>query len=270
MFITYVGMGILAGISFPFIVKVFFQMEQATNPMFCIASLTAGILVGLCNYCLFRWFIKRCNRQLVCIMKEMASGNFDSKVREFSQDEVGEMAAAVNETSRKLNSLLNKAYKDPLTGVWNRNYLEARFHNTLSSTSYTNGTLIFIDVNHFKFINDTYGHRIGDQVLIYVGKKLESILKEEEFVVRYGGDEFVISSSASTEISAEKLAKDILNIFQQPITVEEIQILVSLSLGVSFYPQHADNLAQLIELADKAMYVSKQTNTATYRLAEPL
>ncbi|MCX7843436.1 MAG: sensor domain-containing diguanylate cyclase [Clostridia bacterium] len=164
---------------------------------------------------------------------------------------------------RALSQLSKKASTDKLTRIYNRSYLEPYLENQLEAAQLSNQQLsiIMVDIDHFKSINDTFGHEIGDQVLIMFSELLQKSIRKSDLVARYGGEEFIVvlpSSGIETAVSiAERirLATSSMQISNSDgITVPPI----TCSLGVSSYPLHSSSKEKLIKAADIALYKAKK------------
>lgn len=159
------------------------------------------------------------------------------------------------ELRREVEKLKESVYKDELTNVQNRKWLNDLFLDDDSQTLKEEGTLAIIDLNYFKLVNDTFGHVIGDKVLIYIANQLR---KTKCSVVRYGGDEFIIMfsksiSSAKAITSLNTIREDVIS---KKLKVKKDSFRVSFSFGVSEY-KATQTLLEVIENADKNMYEDK-------------
>jgi len=129
--------------------------------------------------------------------------------------------------------------------------------------------LLFIDLNKFKNINDTYGHHIGDEVLIEVAKRLKSQMDEEDFLARLGGDEFAIISRKKKVFLpkfVKKLEKNVIGDHQ----IDDIKVSIELSIGISMYPDDAKSSIMLAKYADIAMYAAKKRKNCYHVFYEEL
>jgi len=149
---------------------------------------------------------------------------------------------------------------DKLTGVYLRKYIEDRFTSQLIKTRQVSGrmSVIMCDIDKFKMINDRYGHRKGDEILTQIGKILSVNLRDSDLVGRYGGEEFIIVLPETGEDEAFVVSEKIRKSIETSISLNEDEP-VTLSLGVSTYPDHGLNEEELIEKADQALYYSKNT-----------
>ncbi|WP_202751366.1 EAL domain-containing protein [Clostridium rhizosphaerae] len=152
------------------------------------------------------------------------------------------------------------AYYDSLTGLPNRLYL---YENTASiiNTTINNGhkgALLFIDVDNFKLINDTFGHNTGDVLLQNTAERLAKICPEENNLIRLGGDEFIIVlTNIDSKNNVEIIGKSLIDTFNDPFKIDEIVVSSTLSIGICMFPKDGDNLGVLLRNADTAMYKAK-------------
>lgn len=160
----------------------------------------------------------------------------------------------IREANAKLQQL---AYHDPLTGAANRLLLNEKF-DQLKQTKVHSIALLFIDMNGFKKINDTYGHEVGDQLLERIVSRINGVLRDTDCLCRLGGDEFVILSSNLDSLMLENFSKRIKFALEKPILLNQQMINVSASIGCYYTTEilHAE-LEFMIKEADKAMYSAK-------------
>lgn len=161
------------------------------------------------------------------------------------------------------------AYRDPLTNLPNRLLFNDRLDLTIASSKRNNKkfALIILDIDKFKKINDNYGHDTGDQLILYVGKKIESLLRKSDTIARFGGDEFLLLlPEIKDEQDAEKIAEKIFNTFQEKFMLVEKKLKVTVSMGIAIYPEHGDNISTLLKNADLALYEVKDKGRNDYKL----
>lgn len=158
------------------------------------------------------------------------------------------------------NKLKKMAFFDGLTGQPNRQYFEEELKTTLKSAKREESkvALIFVDLDNFKEINDSLGHGTGDLVLIEAAKRFKTRVRNSDFLSRIGGDEFtVIVSDFDDSEEIAILARDLIASVNDPIIVNESEFKIGASVGVSLYPEDAENPEELIKKADIAMYNAK-------------
>jgi diguanylate cyclase (GGDEF)-like protein/PAS domain S-box-containing protein len=167
----------------------------------------------------------------------------------------------VTATKHQVTSLRHQAMHDGLTSLPNRTMLFERLEKTIESAR-ENGSvlsLMLMDLDRFKEVNDTFGHQFGDALLKQVAFRLQNQMRDEDVVARLGGDEFaVVSESASDAQAAATLARRILNTLEQPFVVEGQVLEVGASIGIALYPEHGTDARTLLRRADVAMYTAKQ------------
>jgi len=167
-------------------------------------------------------------------------------------------------TKETINHL---AFHDSLTQLPNRRFFEKKAEKVLdySKREMTNFSVLFIDLDRFKNINDTYGHDIGDLFLVEVSKRLKSCLRNHDIIARQGGDEFTILLENSSIEYASEVGRLIVQLLEKSFMIENIEIFVTPSVGISVYPDHGKTLTELLKKADAAMYHAKNDGGNTYK-----
>lgn len=181
-------------------------------------------------------------------------------------------------TDKKKNEeeLLEKANRDPLTGAYNRNVLESILVERLDVSKQNNliSCVATVDIDDFKNINDTYGHGVGDSVLIHVADRIKQELREEDLFVRTGGDEFLVYlHNIKNKEEALVYAKKIFEALSAPyyfgdsVNKKDVNLGLSCSIGFSIFPNDGKTVEELMLMADKAMYNVKKSGKGTYAFA---
>jgi diguanylate cyclase (GGDEF)-like protein len=154
------------------------------------------------------------------------------------------------------------AYLDELTGAGNRRQLDVTAMNVLSpeAQNYWPIALIYLDLDAFKSINDTYGHEVGDAILKHVAHCLQTSVRSEDLVVRLGGDEFVVLLFRADRAVAEDTRRRIRSHLQEPMVWQNHSLQVDASIGIACFPKDAQTLQDLLRHADQEMYRQKQAN----------
>ena len=171
-----------------------------------------------------------------------------------------ELHLRVFEVQRLQAELHEQTIHDPLTGLYNRRYLSDALAREIMQAKRANSTLTFVmaDIDHFKFVNDSYGHLAGDEVLVQVASLLKKHARGSDIACRYGGEEFLLVFPGTSLEFARKRAEEIQqNCAALSIQHEGKNIAVMLSFGVAAYPDHGQQWEQIIVKADKALYQSK-------------
>lgn len=167
------------------------------------------------------------------------------------------------------NELEKRLLTDSLTDVSNRFAYIERMDNLLESTSAISHSvqhaIYFLDLDRFKQINDTLGHAVGDSILIEVANRLKKLLKNKDIIARYGGDEFVITLTNVKNVKeAAQFAEQIISSIEQPMMINDQEVFISTSIGISVYPVDSKNTEELINCADRAMTYSKKNELNGY------
>ena len=168
----------------------------------------------------------------------------------------------ITETKKVQDTIEHMAYHDTLTHLPNRAYLTKEIERLLARSAIIHQELavMFLDLDNFKYINDTMGHEVGDEVLIEVAERLVSVLNPKAVCTRFGGDEFIILlGDVHDHSDIEHLVSALIKTFRHPFTIREHEFFISCSIGIALYPDHADTSSDLIKHADTAMYTAKKT-----------
>jgi diguanylate cyclase (GGDEF)-like protein len=197
----------------------------------------------------------------------------------FTADELRFLEAVANQTALALERvkliafLENLSITDALTGIANRRHFEWRLSEEIERARRYKYPLsaLMLDLDHFKQVNDNYGHQIGDIVLQQVAQRLRRILRRTDFLARYGGEEFIVLAPQTPADRALILAERLRQVIaESPIPVaDNLQIHITISIGVAVFPNHAQNESELIGAADAALYKAKQMGRNRVCMFEP-
>jgi diguanylate cyclase (GGDEF)-like protein len=173
----------------------------------------------------------------------------------------------ITERKEREEKISYMANHDPLTGLINRTYFKKILSSLIEEATSIKKqfALLYIDLDGFKDINDTYGHETGDMALKECAKRIESALRYEDIITRLGGDEFcvVIPEIVSKE-KTEEIAKRIFSQINQELIVEEKVLTLSISMGIAIFPDNGQTVDELIRQADHAMYAAKRAGKGHY------
>lgn len=164
---------------------------------------------------------------------------------------------------------MEKANRDSLTGLYNRHYFKQFVSTTLENGAPANSAIIFFDLDHFKQVNDTLGHMVGDDVLCFISKHLLGTFRHTDVVARYAGDEFIIFVSDLDRVDLEKRLEELCSVLQTPYRAENIDYPLSGSIGVAVYPNDGETYEDLLYHADTAAYVAKEQGRAQFVFYHP-
>lgn len=180
--------------------------------------------------------------------------------------------AIIRDISERINNeqtILEMAFQDPLTGLSNRRLFEDRLEQAIAKSRRYGMRfgLLNLDLDHFKTINDTFGHESGDQVLQETAERIKSCCKRDlDTICRQGGDEFcVIFTDCGNRNKLENLAQAILKAFLNPFRVRDAELQVTASIGISIFPDDGTDIKSLEAASDKAMYAAKRSGRNNYQ-----
>lgn len=181
----------------------------------------------------------------------------------------------ISEIKRISDEVHHLTFYDPLTQLPNRQMSHRKLKETLFQASHRRKSMamMFMDLDNFKSINDTYGHHIGDLVLQEVASRIAQCIRhadeepDADLISRQGGDEFtMIIQNVDSIDEAKHIAKRIIKEIHKPMMIRDIRFFVSVSIGIAIYPNHADTMEELLTCADSAMYEAKKAGKNCYRL----
>ncbi len=288
-----VGFGVVMGQVFPFIVQALVPGSVSTLG-FRAACLVAGIAVGVANYALARAVVGRRLGRLAARMRDVGdivraatkTGDWTALnaascvVDVDSDEELGEPAAAFNTVIEALRDsvtqrrrledrLRHQTLHDPLTGLANRSLFFNRVEHDLDRARRHNGTVtvMYIDLDGFKVINDTWGHEFGDLLLVQVARRLKDSRRRTDTVARLGGDEFAVLLEDMNPAAADALALKLNEVLRVPYTVGGEHVRVGASVGVAIGTAETESPQALVQLADAAMYEAKRDGRDRHRMA---
>ncbi len=228
--------------------------------------------------------------QLNALMRQVSERNdYSHRSRITSGDELGELGASFNrmieqieqrdvalghelaERMRAEEQLAHLAHHDPVTGLPNRHYFRKWTRDLEAANAMSDDplALLFIDLDNFKYINDTFGHDCGDQLLTAVAERLRGAVRSNDVVVRFGGDEFVVLlQNIRDTVIALQLAEKLRETVTSPLMLGGQEFVVTCSIGVAVSPLHGKTAEELLQNADAAMYHAKSGGKDGVRLWE--
>ena len=178
----------------------------------------------------------------------------------------------ITESWEKNESIRHLAFHDVLTNLPNRTLLMERIdrHIVFAGREARKLVVMFLDLDHFKEVNDRLGHAVGDDLLISVARKLQVLVRDTDTVARLGGDEFVIMlDNPASRIEVERVAERIITVINEPMVLQDRTAQVGASIGIAVYPADGASAAELIKSADLAMYEAKKGGRNHFRFYTP-
>jgi len=171
-----------------------------------------------------------------------------------------------NQIQKEKQRLKRRIFIDSLTGLFNRNYLSYGFNilKSIADKKSQKIAVIFIDLDFFKEVNDTLGHKYGDILLKKVAKRIKSVLRKDDILVRFGGDEFLLFVSFKTMNEVIELINNIYRVIKKEIKLKDKEVNIGATIGISIYPDDSKELDDLIKFSDMAMYEVKKTTKGSF------
>ena len=262
--------------------------------LLALTGLLLGIAILYGAYLMFMRLSRKVAypvEELARVMREIeTSRDYAKRAPILSDDEIGELATGFNAmvgALEKQNSHLNVelserktmqdkldrlAHYDTVTKLPNRHFFNTRLAVAIEQSELFDRpmAIVFVDLDNFKLVNDSFGHHVGDSLLKIVAERLTSALRSGDIVARLGGDEFAIIIENLAETGPiTRIADKLLGHLTQPLRLDNNDIVVSGSIGVAVFPEDADNAETLLRYADMAMYAAKGEGKNTWRRFSP-
>lgn len=214
--------------------------------------------------------ITRPVRELAGVARRIAAGDYSAAPPGSDTREIGDLAIAFRSMQERIASresrIMDLAYRDTLTDLPNRALYIERLEDALAEAVDLQApvAVLLMDLDHFKYVNDTLGHSIGDLLLCEVAARLVTVVKgRANIVARLGGDEFAVLIPGGTAQQAQPIATAICRAMELPMTLDGHLVDVRASIGIAVFPDHGVERSTLLRHADIAMYAAKRNNTGT-------
>jgi len=240
-----------------------FHRLQRDLALFSIASLCIALFASV----VMARGIARPVQQLAQVARRIASGDYTAPPPAAGADEIGDLAQAFRAMQEGLaareTKIMDLAYRDTLTGLPNRALFSDRLQQALRMAPRLSASVsvLLMDVDRFKYVNDTLGHQIGDLLLREVAERLAAIVRREsDTVARLGGDEFVVLLPSDDADGARRVARNIQKALETPMSLDGHVVDCRVSIGIASFPEHGESATTLLRRADVAMYTAKRLN----------
>ncbi len=228
-----------------------------------LVSLLAGTMLGTT---LQRWIVKPITALATVMDKVSVSRDYSVRAEALGGDEIGKLVLGFNRMLDEIQDshtrLEYQALNDELTTLPNRRLFADRLAQALALAQRQGSSIavIYMDLDGFKLVNDTLGHGVGDLLLRQVAERLRRRVRASDTFARIGGDEFMlVAAPIRNAREAELIAGELLTQFMTPFTLNEHELMLTASIGITLYPQNATQPEQMVQQADTAMYVAKST-----------
>ena len=268
---SFLAIGTVADTGWGLVVKI--DEAEAFVPLYEVTSLIWKAGIASVLLIIFSWYILirplACRLQSTAIAADrLAAGDYDQLIEDASFDEIGVVSNSIDQLASdlKADKLLREKYEkslkfqaehDALTGLFNRKSLQDIAEQLDAVRSRVTFSVLFMDLDGFKAVNDQHGHHIGDEILIQFAAELNIILPKDSFAARWGGDEFVVILPCAQKKVAQELSHLISDRFEKPFSTSAGKKYLGCSIGIST-SNKAYSVADCVEIADAKMYETKQ------------
>jgi len=228
------------------------------------------LLVSFAIHTVFRYRVLQPIQRLIAASREVGRG-IHALVEVKSSDELGQLTKAFNAMAEGVKQEQDKLHRqanfDTLTGLPNRLMTFDRISVEINRArrSAQRFALFFLDLDNFKAVNDSLGHATGDRLLVAVGLRVQSALRDGDTVARLGGDEFlVLASDVVGEVQVEKIAERLLQAVAEPLDLGGRKLVAQCSIGIALFPDNGEDVETLVANADNAMYQAKTNQRGSF------
>ncbi|MEN2767035.1 bifunctional diguanylate cyclase/phosphodiesterase [Ornithinibacillus xuwenensis] len=264
----------------PYVMELVLDYRMISEPLqeYLLKSIIASAILVMIVFAFIYYISGRIVRPVIEIankVKQISSGNFGVSLTHKRNDEIGSLTNDINKMSTYLQNYKQtiefQAYHDELTGLPNRRMFNRNLAERLGEAQLTEQkvAVLFLDLDRFKFINDTFGHGVGDLLIKEVGHRVANILDTNQTLYRVGGDEFVIIFSGASKELTKGLAEKIMVSLSEAFIINGYDMVTTASMGIGVYPDIADNAEDLFKNADVALYRAKESGRNTYQFYTP-
>jgi diguanylate cyclase (GGDEF)-like protein len=253
------------------------RMNEVSQRMGWIlaATLAVMLLFGIAGYVSLNRLILRPLRELSHSLKDRSRLPHNLSMDAYSVDETRDLVYAFNEMQVQVKAreqaLDHLAHHDLLTGLPNRGLFRRRLGEAITDADRYDRLVgvLFMDIDRFKQVNDSYGHAAGDELLVQFGERLKAIFRTEDTIARLGGDEFsVLLEKLHNRDEMTNLAEKAIAAIQEPFDIQGRRFYSAASIGIAVAPDDGVDPDRLIQLADAAMYAAKQESGSSYRYVD--
>jgi diguanylate cyclase (GGDEF)-like protein len=231
--------------------------EQMLVLLLLIGLVTTPALIAVCHG------YNRPVQELAAAVRQMENGIYDAPLPSVADTDLSRLIVAFDAMRvgrRRAEAQLEaQAWHDSLTGLPNRLLLHDRLDRAIRTTNRFGEptSLLFLDLDGFKHVNDSFGHPIGDRLLVEIGNRLTAAVRASDTVARLGGDEFAVLLLRCDSASAMEVAQKLRAAIVRPAEIDGQSLMVDVSIGAAVAPQHGDEAQALMQHADMAMYAAK-------------
>ena len=246
--------------------------ERLRNILFVLAALS--LVLSIIGSVAVARNITRPLEALAGAAARIEQGDYGAPVEVRRADEIGVLASSLNHMrggiAEREGRILKLAYEDPLTDLANRSRFSIELARAIDDALQGNYKLsiLMMDLDRFKYVNDTLGHGVGDHVLREVSRRLGQTVTDADCIARLGGDEFAILLRCGSDVNCSSTARHIITALEAPILYEDQPLDVGTSIGIAHFPEHGRDAQTLVRNADIAMYAAKR-NKAGFAIYDP-